>query len=444
MDERPETWRDRLRRWFPERQIHIRTDGHVHFFHISTRLQCTVILVAAGLFGWASFTSWSFVEHARVIESKNRDITNAKLAYHSLLGEMADYQNRFAATVDDLENNHALMLSLVEKNVSLQQSLKSVSKRLVDTESERESVRLAREVLKRKLNGIENELRKTANKAYSLEGNLSSVENDLQTALAERNQALFESTSMRREISQLETRLHALQQNEEESVDRLASQAASSIDSYERIIESAGLKVNDILEANGTAAVALDGNANDSVGQGGPFIPAEKDALPASSLKGKLSNLDSQLERWDSLKDVIRNLPLSPPLDTYYITSKFGKRLDPINKKWSAHYGLDFGGRLKSKILAPAPGKVTFAGWKSKYGRFIEVDHGAGIRTRYAHLNAIFVKKGQLVKFRDTIGLLGNSGRSTGAHLHYETVFNGKLLNPLKFIKAGRYVFQEE
>jgi murein DD-endopeptidase MepM/ murein hydrolase activator NlpD len=433
-DDRPDTWRARLRRWFPERQIHLRTDGRVSYYRVSTAFQCTVSIIVLGLLGWGGFSTWSFVEHGKVVQSKNKHITNARLAYHSLLGEVADYQNKFTAITEDLENNHALMLGLVEKNASLQQSLKSVSKKLVVTESERETVRRARESLKGQLAEIENRLSNTANRAFSLEGNLNSVESDLQVALAERNQALFEGSGMRREINKLQTRLNTLEQNEEDSVDRLISQTASSIESVERIIQTAGLKVNDVLKASGVTPV----------GQGGPFIPAVKDDRPGKKLKSKLSNLDVLLGRWNSLRGVMKHLPLIAPMDTYYITSHFGKRRDPLNKRWSAHYGLDFGGKFKSRVLAPAPGKVTFAGWKTKYGRLIEIDHGAGIKTRYAHLNKIFVKRGQQVKFRDKIGLLGNSGRSTGAHLHYEMVFNGKLKNPLKFIKAGRYVFQEE
>jgi murein DD-endopeptidase MepM/ murein hydrolase activator NlpD len=134
---------------------------------------------------------------------------------------------------------------------------------------------------------------------------------------------------------------------------------------------------------------------------------------------------------------------LSPPLNSFYITSSFGKRKDPINRRWAAHYGLDLGGPFKSRVYSPASGVVTYAGWKGKYGKLIEIDHGAGLKTRYGHLQKIYVKKGQKITFRQKIGLLGNTGRSTGAHLHYEIVFRGRAKNPMKFIKAGRNVFKE-
>ena len=125
------------------------------------------------------------------------------------------------------------------------------------------------------------------------------------------------------------------------------------------------------------------------------------------------------------------------------MTSSFGKRRDPINRKWAAHYGVDMGAVFRSSVYVSTAGTVTHAGWKGKYGRMIEVDHGGGIKTRYGHLHRILVKKGQKVTFRQKIGQVGSSGRSTGAHLHYEIVFKGKPRNPMKFIKAGRHVFQK-
>ena len=106
------------------------------------------------------------------------------------------------------------------------------------------------------------------------------------------------------------------------------------------------------------------------------------------------------------------------------------------------HYGLDLTGFKKAKVYATAPGKVVKSGYKGKYGKFIEIDHGDGFKTRYGHLYKTLVKRGQEVKFRQKIGLLGNSGRSTGSHLHYEITHNGKQKNPWHFIKAGKYVYK--
>jgi murein DD-endopeptidase MepM/ murein hydrolase activator NlpD len=102
------------------------------------------------------------------------------------------------------------------------------------------------------------------------------------------------------------------------------------------------------------------------------------------------------------------------------------------------------GSPFKAPVYVAAPGIVTYAGWKGKFGKMIEIDHGSGLRSRFGHLHKILVKKGQKINFRDKVGLLGSTGRSTGAHLHYEISFNGRNMNPKKFFKAGRYVFQKK
>lgn len=427
--------RSRIKKWFPERQVHFRTEGRVSFFRITTFAQILFVALFLSTSGWLGFTSYSYVEHDKIVAGKNALIANARLAYESLLGEVAEYQNKFNTITMDLEHNHALMLGLVERNASLQQNLRSVSRELEDTEDDRQKIGMARDGLNRKLAKIENEMRTLSGRNFTLKDNLSNIETDLQTALSERNQALFDSARMRRHVQDLETRLAGLQETHENSAQRLKEQTVEQIAAMEKIIDVAGLDAKKLRIPN----------TRQALGQGGPFIPATaKDLLPAGKLKTTLTSLEGYLDRLNDLKRVMERLPLSAPVDNYAITSRFGKRRDPINKRWSAHYGIDFGGVIGQSIYAPAPGKVRFAGWKTKYGRYIEIDHGSGVRTRYAHLHKIFVKRGQTINFRDKIGLLGNSGRSTGAHLHYETVYNGKLIDPMKFLKAGKYVFQEQ
>jgi murein DD-endopeptidase MepM/ murein hydrolase activator NlpD len=426
-------FRTLLERLFPERQIHLRTNGRIAFVRFSQHSQIAISLVLLAGLGWMAYTSTSYVRNEAVLAGKATEIVNSKQAYRTLLGEVSEYQKKFTNLVADLEDSHSLMIGLVEKNVSLRQSLSKVSKKLDLTQSEREQIASARENLTKKLTSIEDKVRNLSNQNFSLTDTLSTAEADLQKALAGRNKAIYDGTRMSRRVKNLEGRLAELQKTEGQVIQRLTDSTVTYIDTMKKVVSVAGLDLKKLLKGFDLPLTA----------QGGPFIAAVPGDLPGNEMRESLANLDLQLSRWEALQGVMKKIPLAPPLNAFYVTSAFGKRRDPINRRWASHYGLDMGGPYKSTIYSPAPGVVSFAGWKGKYGKLIEIDHGAGLKTRYGHLNKISVKKGQKVKFLDKIGLLGSTGRSTGAHLHYEVVFRGKAMNPMKFIKAGRNVFQE-
>jgi murein DD-endopeptidase MepM/ murein hydrolase activator NlpD len=423
-----------LGRLFPERQLMLRSEGRVSFVTFSKRFQMSAVAVALTFVGWSAFASISYVFHDQFLESKDNQVANARLAYRSLLSQVASYQLKFSYVTADLESNHVMMLGLVKNNASLQQNLKTVSAKLKYTEQERERVLAVRQSLREKLTDSEDEVSSLNSQNYALKDNLGTIESDLEVALGERNDAMFKGTRMRRQIQDLDSRLVELESSEQNAVLQLTERTINLNGSMQRVVEIAGIDPENILKIN----------SEFPKGQGGPFIAAKPDGKPASKLKASLSDLEKRLIQSEGLQDIMRRLPMAPPLTSYRVTSSFGKRRDPINKKWSAHYGLDMGAPFKSAVYVAAPGIVKYAGWKGKFGKMIEIDHGSGLKTRFGHLHKILVKKGQHVNFRDKVGLLGSTGRSTGAHLHYEVIFNGRSMNPMKFFKAGRYVFQEK
>lgn len=424
-----------LNRVFPERQIHLRTRGHISFFRVPQWLQISVISIALACTGWVSYSTVSFIEHDEIVIAKDTMIADARKAYDDLLSDIAVYQRRFAELTRELEDNHNLMLSLVERNATLQRNLSSVAKRLRSTESDREDVASAREQLRGKLARVEDDMRSLASKNFSLRDNLVSVETDLQKVIRERNEARGRNMSLESQVAVLETRLSTLQTAQDSAVEKMTERTMAYIGSLEKVVDIAGIDLDRLLESS-TGIVSKEA-------QGGPFIPVAPEEAGGELMK-KLSRLDEHLGQWETLQAIMARLPLAAPLNTYYVTSSFGKRRDPVNNRWSAHYGTDFGGPMRSSVFAPAPGTVLQAGVKGRYGRFIEIDHGSGIVTRYGHLSQILVKRGDKVEFRQKIALLGSSGRSTGPHLHYEIVFNGKPKDPMGFIKAGRHVFQNQ
>jgi murein DD-endopeptidase MepM/ murein hydrolase activator NlpD len=130
-------------------------------------------------------------------------------------------------------------------------------------------------------------------------------------------------------------------------------------------------------------------------------------------------------------------LPLARPTTNTEETSGFGVRADPFTGRPAFHAGQDFAGAFATPIHSTGPGVVSFTGVRSGYGNTIEIDHGHGLKTRYAHLSAICVTVGQRVAVGQRIGAMGSTGRSTGTHLHYEVWVDGRAQNPKRFLEAG-------
>lgn len=427
-----ERWAVRLNDMFPERQIVIRTEERVSYFRIPKTTQMCLAGALVAFSAWIGFTSVSYFLNDQILASKSNQILNARLAYQSLLDEVGEYQQKFIGITGDLEENHALMLDLVEQNATLQQDLSTIEHQLKVTEADRQAIIAARERLKGDLDNIQDNLTSLTSRNYLLQGNLDTVASDLASALSERNSALVENKRMKRYADELEATLESLQTAQIGTVEDLTKRTDTNIESMERIVEIAGLELDTVIASNNDARS----------GQGGPFIEVP-DGLPGDELRIRLTNLDNRLARLETLQLAMQRMPLASPLKAYYLTSKFGKRRDPVNEKWSMHYGVDMGSTNKATVYSTAPGVVTYAGWKGKYGKLVEIDHGGGIKTRFGHLGKLFVKKGQEIGFYEKVGQVGSTGRSTGPHLHYEVVFNKKPMDPMNFIKAGRYVFQE-
>ncbi len=136
---------------------------------------------------------------------------------------------------------------------------------------------------------------------------------------------------------------------------------------------------------------------------------------------------------YQNKNDILRKTPSIWPAKGF-ITDGFGYRIDPFTGKRAFHKGIDISARRGTPVVAPADGIVTMAGKTKGYGNFVVINHQNNIETRYGHLRDIFVKKGQIVKRGDVIGTVGNTGRSTGPHLHFEVRVNGKAVNPRDYI----------
>ncbi len=156
----------------------------------------------------------------------------------------------------------------------------------------------------------------------------------------------------------------------------------------------------------------------------------------------RIRNAAMDLSDMRGLQDSSQRIPFGRPTVGTRETSGFGVRLDPFNHSARFHEGQDFSGPYLTPIYSTAPGVVSYVGVRTGYGNVVEIDHGGGFKTRYAHLASASVHPGQRVALDQRIASMGNTGRSTGTHLHYETWFNGRPQNPARFLKAGDYVQQ--
>ena len=179
-------------------------------------------------------------------------------------------------------------------------------------------------------------------------------------------------------------------------------------------------------------------------GQGGPLTPirlSTRNQAPYAE-EVRANSILLGLQEIDQYREAAFKTPFAMPVRTAVrYTSGFGNRRDPFGRGIRGHEGQDMAGAYGSPIYATADGVVTHAGWQSGYGRLVKIRHAHGFETRYGHLAQVRVELGQKVSRGDRIGDMGNSGRSTGTHLHYEVRIGGSAKNPMTFIKAGQNVF---
>jgi murein DD-endopeptidase MepM/ murein hydrolase activator NlpD len=175
--------------------------------------------------------------------------------------------------------------------------------------------------------------------------------------------------------------------------------------------------------------------------QGGPFVPwkGEKGAM-----SGELEHLADAMSRMEFLERSLLAIPSGQPTAAPMMTSSYGYRRDPFNGHAAFHAGLDFPGRYGQPINAAAGGRVTYVGQRQGYGNVVEVEHGNGLMTRYAHLSGFTARTGARIARGDTIGRMGSTGRSTGTHLHFEVRLNGQAINPRRFLEARRDTLQTQ
>ncbi|MRG73323.1 peptidoglycan DD-metalloendopeptidase family protein [Alphaproteobacteria bacterium HT1-32] len=437
--------RTMMMRLFPEREIILRTETRVRYLKVRPWFQKTVVLFLIGLVSWAGFSSFQYYRHDRIVLAKEDEIARGNQAYRALLDEIANSQREIARISRELDQNdkraqqqlastRTQAEQLEKQNISLKEKLGSVKIELGRTERERSQVLNQREQLNSQLSALEQRLNGISNQKFSLEDNLNSVESELRRVTSERNVARLELDRMQGQVKNLQTRLGEIHTSQLAMMTEFSERSSEKIDKLENLLAMTGVNVESMISRTDVP-----------LGQGGPLVEIDLEKADEKQvLQASVQAFEYQMNRWDALNVVLSQLPMALPVKNGRLSSTYGKRKDPVTGRWAMHGGIDYAAYFKTPIYSTAAGKVSYAGWKSSFGKVVEIDHGFGITTRYAHMHKPLVETGETVAFGQAIGQMGSTGRSTGTHLHYEVLLDGVPQDPMRFIEAGRYVFKEQ
>ena len=256
------------------------------------------------------------------------------------------------------------------------------------------------------------------------EAEMDTTVTDSTSETAETIEKVSQSFPEAAELVRIEARQIAYVERLTLVADERAEQAASAI-------RQLGLNPEKILKNSSKQAM------------GGPL------ELLATSSNGEIDprfeRLGASLERMQALERGLASIPQVAPtsLAQTQISSGYGYRRDPFNGGGAMHSGLDFKGPIGAPIYSAAAGIVTFAGWRGGYGKTVEITHGNGMMTRYAHMSRFHSREGQEVAAGDLIGAIGSTGRSTGPHLHFEVRINGRPVNPKPYLERAPNVLKK-
>ena len=366
---------------FKDRQILLRSDSRVRCLTLPRRLQMFAVVVLLGCGFWSLVSTVGFFWHAE----RNGNLSLALAESKAAQQRMTEAGYRYGEEIAQL-------------------------RRWLSQQGHREASASSRIIL----------LEAALEGATDLAGNLDQERGLLASRLVE-----------------LEQELAGARANHASLIDHVSERLRRGIQSIEGLADTIGLDLSGLVPKD---ADPSEEELAGLEGKGGPLVidNTVRNSDGAPRPRHWTPELDRQLERWERLQGVVGRLPLAAPLARYRVTSKFGKRRDPISGRRAMHQGVDLAAPAGAPVSAAAGGRVVKAGFNGTYGHMIELAHGNGVRTRYGHLRKLLVKAGEKVKPGQRIGLVGSTGRSTGPHLHYEVRLGGRPVDPLKVFRAGK------
>ncbi len=431
-----------LERRFPERRVFLKSDTDTRFIRLTSEIQLVAVAGATLFISWAivataivlmdSIGSGNFRDQARRDQQVYQERLNALSVERDTRAEEAlAAQDRFNAALEQISVMQSELLASETRKRELETGIDVIQANLRQTIKEREILR--RTVLDLREQTAPDSPEQVL--AATAPEQLAFLSDALAETAAERDQIEADAQSALEQRDNLELELQLNAQRNDQIFRQLEEAMAVSVEPLNKMFSSAGLPPDRILEQ-----VRRGYN-----GEGGPLEPLSMSTRGEEPSPDEIraNALLSQMSKLNLYRIAAERAPFSTPVNLGQVrqSSGFGYRRDPKTGGRRLHKGADFAGGTGTDIFATADGVVTHAGWQSGYGRLVTIQHAFGIETRYAHNSNIRVKVGQRVSRGDHIADMGNSGRSTGTHLHYEVRVNGNPINPMIYIKAARNVF---
>lgn len=421
-----------LERYFPERRLFLRSDTDTRFIRLRPVTQLIGFAGSAAIVAWAiiatsillmdSIGAGNFRDQAkRDQEAFERRLNELSSERDARAEEALAAQERFNAALSQISMMQSELLLSETRRRELETGIGVIQTTLRKTMKDRES---AREQVAQLSEGGTNVITGGATDDAALDFLTSALEATAQ----ERDQVVADAQEALVRAEEMKSELQVMADKNDQIFRQLEEAMTVSVKPLDKMFRAAGMNPDRILNE------VRKGYS----GQGGPLMPLSF-STRGEAPSGETKRANKILEDMDSLnlyRIAAQKAPFATPVkNAFRFTSGFGRRWGRM------HNGTDFAAAHGTPIYATADGVVTHAGWQSGYGKLIKIQHQFGIETRYAHHSKIRVKVGQRVSRGQRIGDMGNTGRSTGTHLHYEVRVGGKAVNPMIYIKAANDVF---
>ncbi len=435
------TIRNALERAFPEQRLYLRSDRNETRF-----IRLTPFAQLLAWTGTSVFVAWSIIATAFILmdsigsgnvrEQAKREQALYEMRLNELSAERdarADEallaQERFNVALEQISRMQITLLDSEDRRKEMEKGIEVIQTTLRRTMKERDAARSDTELLSAQLSG-EAELPGGQRMDPDTDEAVDFLSAALTNTAVERDLMAMTAKKAEDLVAEMELERRLLEEKNDRIFSQLEDAVSLSLEPLDKMFKAAGLPTESILKT------VRSGYS----GQGGPLTPltfsTRGEEPDAESLRA-----NAILERMDEMnlyRIAAEKAPFALPIkSSFRYTSGFGVRWGRM------HEGTDFASSYGTPIYATADGVVSYAGWLAGYGRLVKIQHEFGIETRYAHQSKILVKVGQRVSRGDHIGDMGNSGRSTGTHLHYEVRVGDKPVNPMTYIKAANDVFQK-